>query len=70
MSRCPHCGSVINDPVTVAMAPEAADGFTAGRRGDPCEVPPMYEKLVGNAGLWRNGWMLGDAVRKQVEDSE
>ena len=70
MSRCPHCGRIVTEPIAVAMLAEAAGGFTAGRYGDPCEVPSMYEKSPSEAGLWKHGWNLGDAVRKQVEDPE
>lgn len=69
MSRCPHCGSLVTDPVASFMSTEAAEGFTAGRGGDPCKVPSIYENPSLKAGLWKHGWNLGDAVRKQVEDS-
>ena len=71
MSRCPHCGKLADDPtVTSSMAPEAADGFTMGRRGGSSDVPSMYKESPSKTGLWKHGWNLGDAVRRQVEDSE
>ena len=69
----PNCGASISgsDPESPGeTVPEAADGFTAGRRGDLLEVPPVYEKSPSRAGLWKHGWRLGNAVRAQMGEQK
>ena len=68
---CPSCGVSISgsDPGPEPCA-EAMEGFAAGRKGRPNVVPADYERLLPKAGLWKHGWRLGDAVRRQVEDVE